>query len=171
MALIVENGTGMSTAESYISVADADAYFSARNLTLWADAGFSTTEKEGCLRRATDFLTASYRGRWTGRRASTTQALDWPRLDVPRSEADGSGFYPSDAVPVEVVRACAELAWRAAFGELAPDESRRTIREKVDVIEVEYDPNAPQSTRFRVVENLLAPFVVSASGAIRLVRA
>ena len=33
MALIVEDGTGLSDANSYVSVAYADAYFIARNVT------------------------------------------------------------------------------------------------------------------------------------------
>jgi len=37
MSLIVEDGTGKSTSESYISVADASTYHAARGNTLWAD--------------------------------------------------------------------------------------------------------------------------------------
>lgn len=36
MALEVEDGSGKANADSYISVADADAYFAARGITLWA---------------------------------------------------------------------------------------------------------------------------------------
>ena len=36
MSLIVEDGTGKSTSESYISVADASTYFAARAVTSWA---------------------------------------------------------------------------------------------------------------------------------------
>lgn len=173
MALVVEDGSGLSTAESYISVADADAYFAARNLTLWADSGFSDTEKEGCLRRATDYMRQAYRMRWAGRRVSTTQALDWPRYDVPRPDmGECGGYVLHTEIPQEVIDACAELAWRAAFGELSPDVARRAVREKVDVIEVEYDRFAPAHTRFRAVDNMLAPYLTgSGSSAIKVLRA
>lgn len=35
MSLIVEDGTGLPDAESYASVAFADAYFTARNNSAW----------------------------------------------------------------------------------------------------------------------------------------
>lgn len=47
MALVVENGTGLSTAESYASVAFADAYFAAKDLLLRQLAG----EGSRCLMR------------------------------------------------------------------------------------------------------------------------
>lgn len=172
MALVVETGAGLPNADAYISVADADAYFAARGMTLWADSSFSDTEKEACIRRATDFMLGAYRGAWAGRRRFSAQALDWPRIDVPNPDMIGE-YFPNDQVPREVVRACAELAWRAAFGELAEDKTRGVLREKIDTIEVEYDPHSPEGTRFPVVAMLVRPYLnsIASSGQIRLVRA
>jgi hypothetical protein len=173
MALETETGTGSATAESYISVADCDTYLAARNQTLWASADFSTAEKEGCLRRATDYMQQVYRMRWRGTRVNTTQALDWPRYNVPRPDHGTYtvSLYASDAVPTEVQHACAELAWRAAFGELAPDLSRKTASEKVGEIAVQYEAGAAQYVRFVAVDRLLAPLLKTAGGALPLVRA
>lgn len=168
MALIVEDGTGMDDAESYISVADADAYFAARGYTNWAT--MSEAEKEQALRRGTDFMVQAYRLRWKGTRVSAEQALDWPRNWVEFEDyayvtmngaqvIGGFLYYPSNEVPEEVKRACAEMAFRAAAGDLAPDLGRRTIREKVDVLEVQYDPNSPQYVIYRAIDNMLAPFL------------
>ena len=66
MSLIVEDGTGKSNAESYISVADADTYHSNRDNTDWA--ALTTAEKERLLRIATDYMVAVYRLRWDGYR-------------------------------------------------------------------------------------------------------
>ena len=53
MTLVIEDGTGKSNAESYISVADADTYHSNRGNTDWA--ALTTAEKERLLRIATDY--------------------------------------------------------------------------------------------------------------------
>ena len=75
MALIVEDGTGLSTSEAYISVADASTYFTARGNTTWA--AISTDDlREAYLRQATEYMTQVYRSRWEGVRYSETQALD-----------------------------------------------------------------------------------------------
>jgi hypothetical protein len=66
MTLTVEDGTGKADAESYISVADADTYFTARNNATWA--ALSTSDKEAALRKATDYMLQAYRVRWAGMR-------------------------------------------------------------------------------------------------------
>lgn len=162
MALIVEDGTGLSTAESYISVADADAYFSARGVTQWDG---STSHKEALLRIATEYMIGRYGQQWQGYRINGTQALDWPRSDV---WAYGYPIDP-DVVPDQVKRACAELAHRANSGDLLADQSRATRREKVDVIEVEYDPNAPRHTIYPQIDAMLAPLLESQGSATRKV--
>lgn len=164
MALTVEDGTGKSDAESYISVADADTFFSERGLTLWDT--MLNEEKEQALRRAADYMVQTYRGRWAGDRVSETQALDWPRSGV-----TVDGFEVSDdTVPIAVVRACAELAFRGASGELAADLDRVALREKVGPIEVEYSEHGPQFKRYRAVDNLLAPYLrAGTSGLFRAV--
>ena len=181
MTIEVEDGSAKSNAECFISVADADIYFAARNLTLWADVDVSESEKEGALRRATGYMQQVYRMKWAGYRKTDAQALDWPRELVPRPDGPGQyqggllvSYYPNDAVPREVQHACAELAFRALFGELAPDVDRVTKREKVDVIEVEYADGFSVTKRYRAVDNLLAPLFgngVASGFAIKLVRA
>jgi hypothetical protein len=174
MALEVEDGTGKADAESYISVADASAYHEARGNTAWAGLA-SDTEREQMLRRATDFMTATYRERWAGYRVSTTQALDWPRYEVPIKDVTVGGqfpaYYASDEVPVAVQRACAELALRAIDGDLAPDLDAPVIREKVGPIETEYAVGARQSTVFRAIEGMLAPFFATSGGMLKVSRA
>jgi hypothetical protein len=175
--LIVENGTGLANAESYISVAEANAYHAARGNTNWAT--ISTGEAEQALRRATDYIEQVYRLRWQGNRVNSTQALSWPRAFVQPMDYQFSstafflgGFYylPADEVPQEVKNACAEMAFKAAGGELASDLTQGIIREKVDVLEVQYDPNSPQYTRYRSIDNLLRPFLTGGSNSAKVQR-
>src|SRR4051794_18796289 len=118
MSLIVEDGTGLAGAESYISVVDATAYHAARGNTSWASLA-SDTVREQLLRKATAYMVQVYRAAWAGYRFSTTQALDWPRSYVPIPDAlGGYGSIPAylawTVVPNDVKNACAELALRAS---------------------------------------------------------
>lgn len=171
MALIVEDGTGKSDAESLASVAEADAYHTSRGNLPWInDPDMTEAAKEQALRRASDYIMQVYRLRWDGTRTSSSQALDWPRAFVIRKDFEYSGlngytviggnyYYPSNSVPVEVKNACIELAFKAAAGELAADLEQGIVREKVDVLEVEYDKYSPQQKRYRAIDMLLAPFL------------
>lgn len=165
MALIVEDGTGLETAESYASVAQADARLAALGMTNWAT--LTTTEKEQALRRATVAMVQFCGGRWKGTRIYRIQALDWPRYGV---EVDGYGI-PSTEVPVDVVSACIDLALKAAAGDLNPDLSRAVKREKVGPLETEYADYAPQSTRYRALEQALSSYLRGSGASVPLYRA
>ena len=104
MPLIVETGAGLSDADSYAHVAQADAQLAGLGVTDWAL--LEEGAKEIALRNATRFMSANYRQRWAGQRAHQAQALDWPRYDVCVDR------WPvrSDIVPPEVVSACIDLS-------------------------------------------------------------
>lgn len=167
MALVVEDGTGKSDAESYISVTDADTYFSNRGNATWT--ALTTAAKEQSLRKAADFMGQLYRERWAGVRVKSAQALDWPRYDVPRR--DYGDYYSSTAVPEEVKRACAELAYKASSETLAPDLGAPVTSKTVGPISITYAAGARQHKVYRAVENLLAPLLKSSGSMIRVVRA
>lgn len=177
MALIVEDGSGTNPlAESYISVADATTYHTNRGNTAWT-ALASDTVREQCLRKATDYMIQVYRENWKGYRVSDTQALDFPRNDMQRDDIGNAMFsyspygyyYPNDNVPTEVKNACAELALKAASGDLSPDLTQGVKKEKIDVIEVEYDTCSPQYTRYRAIDNMLSPYLSGNGGTNRRV--
>lgn len=172
MALTVETGSGSASSESYASTSDVDTYQSNRGVTLWAT--LSTAEKEQALRRATTYMEQVYRLRWKGWRYTRDQALSWPRESVERLDYGLGDYYETDAVPVEVVNACCEMAFKAAFGDLSPDIGRVTKREKVDVIEVEYEGGRAPFVRYRAIDNILAPLLKGDAGGdsfVRMVRA
>jgi len=170
MSLVIESGSGSATAESYISVEDASAYFTARGVTTWdaLDTGEATVNREAALRKATDYLTAVYRDRWEGVRYTEDQALDWPRAGVVRD----SWQVDTDEIPIEVQRAEAELALKSASDDLLADQTQGVVKEKVGVIEVEYNPNSPAATRYKQIESMLRPYLNSVAGCnVPLVRA
>jgi len=76
--MIVEDGTGLPNADSYVSIEFADTYFSARGVTAWAS--LTQTKKEQALIRATDFIDSIYQ--WHGKKATNEQALRFPRVNL-----------------------------------------------------------------------------------------
>lgn len=141
MALIVEDGSVVPGANSYVSMDFANQYHADRNNTAWADGASSPdSAREGALIRATAWLDATYRDRYPGTKvAGRSQSLQWPRKDV--RDADGEPI-PSDEVPVEIMWATCEAALRelSSPGSLAPDTnaSQRVVRERVSELEVQY---------------------------------
>lgn len=109
MAFVVEDGTGLATANSYAAVVDADAYFAERNQAAWSG---TQAQKEAALILATDYIDGRFWGQFLGVQATDTQALSWPRTGT---------VYASDAVPVPLERATFEYALRALVSPLAPD--------------------------------------------------
>jgi len=161
MSLITEDGTGLSTAESYISVADADTYFSNRGNTTWA--ALTTAQKEQALRKATDFMLQRYSAYWDGYRYTSTQALDWPRENVyirPIRVANQS-YVDTDIVPVEVQRACAELALRSTTytDGLFPDVSDLVTEETIGPITTKYDSRSPDTPLYKSIDAMLSIYL------------
>lgn len=138
MALIVEDGSGLANAESYVSVSDCAAYATARGLTFPATP---EDKAEAALRRATSYIDNIYRTRFPGQRKKfREQGLEWPRVGV----VDMNGFaVSSDEIPIEVIRATCEAAVRelASPGSLTPDVTPGKVKKRVRVegaVEVEY---------------------------------
>lgn len=117
MSLIVEDGSGLSTAESYVSVAAAETY-----LGLVGDTTFAaktTAEKEAALRKATQYIDGHYE--FKGLKVKREQALQWPRVGV----TDESGFeWDSNAVPEKLKQAAAEAALKSISEDINPDVTR-----------------------------------------------
>ena len=162
MALNTEPGAAL--ADSLCTVAQADAFHAARGNTLWAP--LTTPEKEQALRRATDYM-AVYSSRWKGARTSSTQALDWPRYGVVVHGYD----LASDVIPLPVANACAELAFRGAKGDLAPDLGAQKQSVTVGPITTTYASGARQTLKFQAVDNMLAPYLGGGANNVMLVRA
>ena len=164
MTLVVEDGTGLPTAETYVSVADADAYHAAMGNAGWAGAD---AVKEPALRRAAQYIDTFYRFR--GNRLTDVaappvdaQALQWPR--------DIVSTWPIR----ELVAATCELALRALAGTLFADQSGGdVVSETVGPISVTYaETGLGGQTRYAVADALLGQFTAGGSrSSLRIERA
>lgn len=139
MALIIETGAGLSTATSYVTVAEARAYALARGVTL--SATDSVVEIQ--LLKAMDYLqslTQAYQGYKTWPPAlgqyDHEQALAWPRNGV---YIDGYSLN-SDVIPQALKDAQCQLVIEIFNGvDIMPTGTGNPIkRKKVDVLETEY---------------------------------
>ena len=158
MAFQVETGAGLSDANAYAAVADADAYALDRGITSWASA--TTAQKQVALIDATLFLDATYR--FVGTRTSATQALAWPRTGA-ADQHDGNEIA-SNAIPIVLKRAVCELAVKALAASLLQDQERGGMIDSVKVgpVAVSYAAGAPAGVTYAIT-GLLKGLLVDAS--------
>ena len=156
MALIVEDGVGKSTADSYISVTDSDTYVTKYHGASHAWISLTTAVKEVLLRRAALYMDDHYLPRWKGYASTDTQALQWPRYNV---VTESGWCVDSDDIPDNLQRAQVEAGIRFNTDATAPqpdlDRGGKVKSEKVDVITVVYMDGASSRTMYTQVDELL----------------
>ena len=108
MAFVVENGTGISNANSYASVAYYRTYWTERGRDVSAQ---TEAQIQAYLIRATDFIEKTFGDRWRGTRSTIVQSLGFPREGV---VIDGISL-PSDMLPSSLLMATAEYGYRASL--------------------------------------------------------
>ncbi len=180
--LIVEYGSCPEGSNSYISIADADAYLVPRGL--WPVTPDVPGENEGdpavpdpvmvaakesALLRAADYLNTL---QWYGQPVDWQRTMAWPRIGVPQPGGSKGAVLPYNIVPKAVAQAQAELAGLIYGGTnpLAPverggkviAESHSTTEGSIDVIggdsksdSYTYADGAPIETYFPAVVGLL----------------
>lgn len=164
MALVVEDGTGKSNADAYISTADVTTYLTARRVAAdfatWTAA--DTPTKEIAVRLATQWLDSRYQERWRGVKFDGAQALNWPRDSV---ELDGFILSASD-LPQQLLDATAELALKVTdgdtlFADMADEGTVRSKAVRIGLISerVEYAGGSKGVKRYRLVEALVSVII------------
>lgn len=150
MAIIVEDGTGLANAESYLSVAEFKAYCDGRGMSY---SGNSDTVIEQKLRIATGYIDTVKR--YKGQRLLVEQSLEFPRDSL----TDWGGLEVT-GVPGRVKQACAELAFKAFSENLYTDLDRggMVTSQGVGPINVTYDAKAPVGKSFMTAMKLLEPY-------------
>lgn len=163
MALVIEDGSVVANANSYVTTAELDTFLANRGKFLEGDNGTS----EQVLLLAMDYIeTQSF----LGVKGSKDQALQWPRTGV---LIDGYSV-DSDEIPNDLKLAQMEVAIAIDSGNNPLSTlDRETKREKVGDIEVEYSDGAKDSVELRAVNSRLSKLVISGAGTttIQLMRA
>jgi len=131
MALIVEDGSEVSGANSYVSIDNFIAWADARGVTYPA-----LPELQQKILRAMDYIESLS---FVGQKNTDTQALQWPRAYV---TIDGYSVE-SDEIPPELKVAVYEATKIEIDGDSKLTASEReTIKEKIGDIEVTYASSA-----------------------------
>lgn len=148
ITLVVEDGTGLTGSNTYISAADADLYNANLGRAEWAD--LEADEKAAALIKASQYIDSAFN--WLGLKGSRAQALQWPRnlgIDsagaaLPVIDRDG---YEIEGVPSEVVKATAEAAFLSLENDLfqVADPNGKIIRDKTDILETQYQEDSPNA--------------------------
>lgn len=167
MALTPEDGTGLANADTFATLAEADAFWAAREIMEWAAA--SAPKREAALRAAADYLAFGYV--WPGQPLKTTQALCWPRSAA--LDKQKNSIAPN-IVPIAVERAQILLAREALTQDLLRQtdaDDSAVVRESVTVGKVSESKEYAASSRkgvdlqsFVPVDAVLADIVLSRRG-------
>lgn len=140
MALNVGNIANNPSLDSPISVKGADTYHELRGNTAWAE--IDDEVKEQLLRKATDYMIATYGRSWSAVVIAMVQ------------------------VPLLMAQAAAELALTAKTTPLLSNITRGKKRVKVGPLEVEYDGTSAVQTQFVLASRKLAPLLIARNGAM-----
>lgn len=171
IAIVVENGTIVDAANSYVTITDMRAYAASRGITLpISDDGVATL-----LILATDYLEALPQ-KFIGEKVSVDQVLKWPRQQDHWSVyplwIDGVQLLPTE-VPKQLIVAQMMIAAQVSRGvDLQPVQTGPFITsEQVDVIRTTYsDRQGPLLAPIMpAVDNVLAPLLRS-GGNYRSIR-
>lgn len=148
MALIIEDGTGVVGANSYVTIDEARAYALSRLI----DLPSADSELEALLISGYDFLNF-YEGQFVGIRVfPLVQTGPWPRSEVTLYGVP----FPQEDIPAAVKTAQIQAAVAAGQGvELFPSKTGAAIsREKVGPLETEYAVATWDAASFPVLSNV-----------------
>ena len=166
MALTVEDGTGLSSADAFVSLAEGDTYFTNRPeaTSVWGAA--TDAQQEGAIRYATRALSNRYR--WPGSIKVETQALAWPRDGA----ADNEGRDLEDEVPALLKEATIEFARFLLANPINASISSTDLLSAATVgeLSVTFKDSAPARAFLPYLDELLAPIVVGGVTTARAIR-
>lgn len=173
MAVTIVATAGSATANSYVTLAQADSYMESRlNASSWDDA--TEDNQNRALVEATRELDVLMYG---GRKATDTQALQWPRDNAVDPDSPNAWLFENTEIPQRLKDAQCELAFqfiKAGTTDVAALDATTNIASKsVDVLSTEYvapHARAKGLKRYPRVWNLIAPLVESSGVMASVVR-
>lgn len=172
MALIVEDGSGVPGANSYVDRDFVMSFVAARGIDLDLGSPADPEKIDPMAISAMDYL-ATFRSRWKGEPVSEDQPLDWPRKCV----VIGRHTFAANAIPIDIKSAQTWLIVYISRGiDLMPvgGTSAFVKREKVGPIETEYSETIARQTgllpSMPQVDALLEPYL-DGGFSLRTIRA
>lgn len=176
MAVTVVETVGAVNANSYVSVAEAGTYLEARlNSAIWttALASDADAQKKAVIEATRTLNTLG----WKGAKTSSTQALNWPRIQV--EDTDSLNVYiENNVIPQRIKDATCELALeflRLGTTDLVArsrdaDVASKSVGGAIDKQFVDPSQRAKGVARFPRVQELVTPFLMVGFGQVRITR-
>jgi len=139
VTLVVEDGTGLSNANSYLTATEAEAILCVNPTAFTAWSALDATQKDTFLVWASGYLDDYID--WNGYKSVKTSGLRWPRCGV--YDRDGC-IINEDEIPDQLKQAVAEASVflinndAAASGGQSSNLPEGIKRVKADVVEIEF---------------------------------
>lgn len=177
MTITIVADVGSASANSFVTVDEADAYLATRlNSSAWT----GTEPKKQALCEATRDISAIVYQGW---RVNDAQALSWPRFQAPNPDASGSlgyatyaTYYLETMIPQRIKDATCELALeflRAGTSDIVgADSTVGVIERTVGPLTTRWQPGQRVTglARYPRIMKLIGPLLSIGSGQVRLVR-
>ena len=132
--LVIEDGSGVTGANSYVTISEVDDYCEAMNYTSWESA--TDAEKSSAIYRSMQFFESL---KYLGVKTDYTNPLEFPRQYI---YLDTGDEWPDDEIPQKLKNAVCEGAYLeySSSGSLfvSGGDVKRVKRKKIDVLETEY---------------------------------
>lgn len=172
--MALDSSVGTSTSQSYVSVAEADAYFATRQPSTEWDALDTDAAKEVVLKTAARRIDQErFQGHTVkplnGTSTGDTQALAFPRYEV---ESREGWTYLETVVPEGIKRAQMEAAYAILSGDLTLSETglEQFERAKVGPLEVEVRHQRVAGSLPEAVQRELREFLIRTGPNVALER-
>ena len=162
ITLTVEDGTRPTGANTYASLADANAYWADRGNATWEDA--TDDEKSSALIQATDYLNGMS---WaTGTPVGDDMA--WPRTGA---VSPSGGLFSMSMVPNAVVQATCYMAGEIVSGATPLAATDRPLTKlTAGAVSMEWVAASSQAPQYPALKSILRGYIM-AGNTFRLVRA
>lgn len=160
MTLTKETGDASPDSNSYVTVAEANDYFT-RHPSGAQWAAKSNDEKETLL--ITAGRTLDYGAQWKGIQVDLDQGMQWPREGV---IVQGQA-YPSTQIPRQICQAQMEVAALFLSGNRLADQDSDGIKSVSlgkGAVAVEFDPTTTKAMLGRAAPDLIAMFTTGNGG-------
>jgi len=162
----VEDGTGLSESNSYVSVLDADDYYSVDPYFAITWSALLTVAKQNLLAWATRVL--DQKVVWEGTKTVDASALRWPRSGL--VDRDGIEIV-ENIIPLQVVQATLELAKHLNASDITSSQDIEFLKHiRIDVLELDYQENVGQPALPSQINAILEPLGVIPMGGMRFVK-
>lgn len=174
LALIIEDGTRVAGANSYVTLDEANAYL-AYHAQRVAWAALSDDDKAAAIVQATRALDSGCS--WKGQKVDLQQARAWPRYGVIIEGGPGVAWEPrrsrymggvgDNEVPTAVKEASMELAALMMAGDRTADSDSAGIKSVNlgdNAIAVEFDPTTTPKLLGKIVPLMLSDYINGGTG-------